>query len=176
VPVVAAPALRRLRSFPDGGGTVTEQPSLRARAAAAGLEIHELRRQAALANDVQALVPLKVADRVLKREFGRGQDQPGDSYSVFEERLIEQLYQADLAEERVIQKRIDSLTENVRAEVQAELEADRAELDATAAALHDREQAVAERERQARPSYRARFGAVGAFLAFSADLLIRTVS
>jgi hypothetical protein len=45
---------------------------LRDRAAAVGVEIHELRRGAALANDVQSLVPLKEADRALKRKFGRG--------------------------------------------------------------------------------------------------------
>jgi hypothetical protein len=117
---------------------VTE-PSLRDRAAAVGVEIHELRRQAALANDVQSVVPLKEADRALKREFGRGETVPGDSYSAFKERLCEQLYQADKAEERVVQRRIESLTANVRREVEAELADDRAELEAVAAALHQRE-------------------------------------
>ena len=38
------------------------EPDLRDRAAAVGVEIHELHRQAALANDVATLVPLKEAD------------------------------------------------------------------------------------------------------------------
>jgi hypothetical protein len=74
---------------------------------------------------------------------------PGDSYSAFKERLCEQLYEADQAEERVVQQRIESLTANVRREVKDELAGQRAVQQATAAALEDREHAVVERERQA---------------------------
>jgi len=155
---------------------MTEQPSLRDRAAAVGVEIHELRRQAALANDVQTLVPLKEADRALKREFGRGENLPDDSYSAFKERLIEQLYQADLAEERVIKKRIDSLTANVRAEVEAELAAETEANVKRASRLDARETAVAAREREATPSYRAAFTAAGAGVVLVADVLLRVVA
>ena len=149
---------------------------LRDRAAAVGVEIHELRRQAALANDVRTLVPLKECDRALKREFGRGEHEPGDSYSDLKNRLAEQLYQEDLAQEQVIQRRIQNLRANVRREVEADLADDRAELEAVAAALDDRETAVAERERQASPSYRAAFVTAGALLTLTGDLLIRTVA
>jgi hypothetical protein len=101
---------------------------------------------------------------------------PGDSYSAFKERLIEQLYETDKAEERVIQKRIDSLTANVRAEVEAELAAETEANRTRASGLDARETAVAAREREATPSYRARLMAVSAFLALSADLVIRTVA
>jgi len=144
---------------------------LRDRAAAVGSEIHELRRQAALTNDVRTLVPLKEADRALKREFGRG--DPGDSYSELKNRLAEQLYQEDLAEEQVIQRRIKNLRENVRREVEAE---HAAEFRARADAAAEREADVTERERQARPSYRASFAGAGVVLALSADQLIRLVA
>jgi hypothetical protein len=150
------------------------EPSLRDRAAAVGAEIHELRRQAAFADDVRTLVPLKEADRALKREFGRGENVPGDSYSAFKERLCEQLYEADKAEEQVVQRRIESLTANVRREVEVELAAERAGQRATAAALQEREHAVTERERRVRPSYRARFVAAGVLLAVSGDVLVRS--
>lgn len=153
------------------------EPSIRDRAAAVGVEIHELRRQAALSNDVRTLVPLKEADRALKREFGRGENVPGDSYSAFKEQLCEQLYEADLAEECVVQQRIANLTANVRAEVEQELADERTELEAevaaTAAELAQREANVSAREKEASPSYRAAFVTTGALLAVSGDLLIR---
>jgi hypothetical protein len=155
--------------------TEPTQQHLRDRAAAVGVEIHELRRQAALANDVVTLVPLKEADRALKRAFGRGDHDPGDSYIDLKERIAEELFSAADSEERVVKARKESLRAAVRSAVEAELGAERAQLDATAAVLEDRAEAVGERERQARPSYRARFVAVGAFVALSADLLIRTV-
>jgi hypothetical protein len=148
---------------------------LRDRAAAIGLETHELRREAALTNDVQSLVPLKECDRALKREFGRGEDLPDDTYSAFKERMVEQLYQTDKAEEGVIQKRIANLTANVRAEVEAEHAAERAELEATASALEYRDLDVAAREKKAPPSYRGRFAAAGAGLVLVADVLFRAV-
>ena len=65
-------------------------------------------------------------------------------------------------------------------EVEHELAGERTELEAqaaaTAAELQEREQTVAERERQARPSYRAAFFTVGAFLTLSADVLVRVVA
>jgi hypothetical protein len=67
------------------------------------------------------LVPIKEADRTLKNAFGRAGELPGDPYSDLKKRLIEQAYEDDLAEEQVIQRRIESLTENVRREVEAEL-------------------------------------------------------
>lgn len=120
--------------------------------------------------------PLKECDRALKRAFGRGDTTAGDSYDTLKERLCEQLYEAGKAEEGVVQRRIESLTANVRREVEDKLADQRAEQEATAAALEEREQAVAERERQARPSYRAAFAACGAFLALSGGLVMRTVA
>jgi hypothetical protein len=114
-------------------------------------EIHELRRQAALANDVVTLVPLKEADRALKRAFGRGDDDPGDSYADLKERIAEDLFTAANSEERAVKARKDSLRAAVRQTVENELADEWAELDATAAALEDREQAVAE-PRAASPS------------------------
>src|SRR5215208_4595666 len=114
---------------------MTEQPSLRDRATAVGAEIHELRRQAALADDVQTLVPLKTADRALKLAFGTpALNEPGDAYGDLKSRLCEQLYAEDLAEERVVQRRIETLSAKVRREVEAEHEAEfHARLDAAAA-------------------------------------------
>src|SRR5215204_7112086 len=80
-------------------------PDRRDRAAAVGVEVHELRRQAALTDDVQTVVPLKEADRALKRPFGRGDHDPGDSYSDLN-RLADRLYQEGLAEQRVVQTSI----------------------------------------------------------------------
>jgi hypothetical protein len=80
----------------------------------------------------------------------------------------------------VIQRRIANLTATVRDEVEAEhaaeAEARQAELDAQFQALAKREQAVAEGERQARPSYRARFAAAGAGVVLAADVLVRAVA
>jgi hypothetical protein len=158
---------------------MTEKPTIRDRAAALGNALHELRREAALAGDVENLVPIKTADRELKRAFGRG-ELPGDPYSDLKERLIDQAYAEDVAEEQVILHRIESLTANVRAEVEAELAGEREELLAAAASvardLEAREQNVAARERKASPSYRAAFATAGAFLTLAADLLVRTVA
>ena len=74
---------------------MSEQPPLRDRAAAVGVEIHELRREAARSNDVVTVVPLKEADRALKRAYGRRDDVPGDFYTDLKERRVEQLYAAD---------------------------------------------------------------------------------
>ena len=141
---------------------------LRDRAAAAGAEIHELRRQAALSGDVKTLVPLKEADRCLKREFGRG--DPGDAYGELKARLLEQAYQEDRATEQVVQRRIETLTAKVRREVEAE---HAAEYQALAEIAAEREAAVTERERQASPSYRGRIALLSAAVALSADSLIR---
>src|SRR5215216_3889361 len=74
---------------------MSERPPLRDRAAAVGVEIHELRREAARSNDVVTVVPLKEADRALKRAYGRRDDVPGDFYTDLKERRVEQLYAAD---------------------------------------------------------------------------------
>lgn len=132
---------------------------LRERAAAVGIEIRELRRRAVLANDVQTLAAVKEADRVFAREFG--DQDPGDC-------SVLKLYRAE--------RKIARLAENVRREVEAEHAEANAGLDAYADELAEREEAVAERERQASPSYRARFFAAGALLALSADALIRVVA
>jgi len=84
-------------------------PDRRDRAAAVGVEVHELRRQAALTDDVQTVVPLKEADRALKRPFGRCDHDPGDSYSDLKNRLADRLYQEGLAKQRVVQTRIAAL-------------------------------------------------------------------
>ena len=152
---------------------MSEQPSLRDRASAIGVEIHELRREAALSNDVPTLVPLKEADRALKRAFGRGDDLPGDSYTDLKERIATELYETDLAEERVVQRRIANLTANVRREVEAK---HAAEAEAREAGFQEREATVTAREREASPSYRAAFLTAGAFLTLFADLLIRVVA
>ena len=72
------------------------------------------------------------------------------------------------------------MTARVRRDVEAELAAEQAELvefaAATAAALEDREDAVAAREREASPPYRASLVTAGALLAVWADLVIRTVA
>ena len=125
---------------------MSEQPSLRDRAAAVGVEIHELRKQAALAADVRTLVPLKEADRALKREFGRGESVPGDSYAELKERLADELYGRVAAEDLVIKERSERLHQIVRGQVERELADERAELETVAAELHDREANVAARE------------------------------
>lgn len=79
--------------------------------------------------------PLKECDRALKRAFGRGDTTAGDSYDTLKERLCEQLYEAAKAEEGVVQRRIESLTANVRREVEDKLADQRAEQEVTAAAL-----------------------------------------
>jgi len=153
---------------------MAEQPSLRDRATAVGAEIHELRRQAALADDVQTLVPLKTCDRELKLAFGTpALNEPGDAYGDLKARLLEQAYQEDLATEQVVQRRIETLTAKVRREVEAE---HAAEFQARADELSELEADVTERERQATPSYRARFAAAGAGLALVADVLIRVAA
>jgi len=158
---------------------VSELPPIRDRAAALGNALHELRKEAALVGDVKNLVPIKEADRTLKNAFGRA-GLPGDPYSALKERLIEQAYQADLAKEQVIRRRIENLTQNVRREV---LEEHAAHFEALSEAAGDRELAVAEREaavtareRKASPTYRAAFATAGAFLTLAADLLVRTVA
>jgi hypothetical protein len=97
-----------------------------------------------------------------------------------QERLIEQLYEADKAEEQVVQRRIDSLTENVRAEVLEEhagrFQATASELEYRELAVAERETAVTAREREATPAYRARFAAAGAAMVAVADVLIRVVA
>jgi hypothetical protein len=158
---------------------VAELPPIRDRAAALGSALHELRRECALTGDVTNLVPIKEADRALKNAFGRT-GLPGDPYSDLKERLIDQAYAEDVAEEQVILQRIESLTEGVRREVEAELAGEREELLAAVASeareLEDREQNVAAREERAKPSYRARFVALGVSLTVAADLLMRVVA
>ena len=144
------------------------------RCQAVGAEIHELRREAALAGDVTTLVPLKLADRELKRAFGTpALNAPGDAYGDLKARLLEQAYQEDLATEQVVQRRIASLRATVRSEVEAERDA---HFQARADRAAEREAEVTERERQARPSYRARFAAAGALLALAGDALIHVVA
>jgi hypothetical protein len=70
---------------------MADQPPIRDRAAALGAALHEVRREAALTGDGETLMPIKTADRELKRAFGRG-ELPGDPYSDLKERLIEQAY------------------------------------------------------------------------------------
>ena len=94
---------------------------------------------------------LKEADRALKREFGRGDLTQGDSYDSLKERICEQLYKADKAEERVVQRRIESLTANVRREVEQELAAERAELQNREDQAAEREEAVTGREKKHPP-------------------------
>jgi hypothetical protein len=98
------------------------------------------------------------------------------AYERLKERIAEDLYGETDSQEQVVKARKESLTASVRRTVETGLEADRAELEAVAAALHEREAAVAARERKASPSYRARFLAVGAALALSADALLQAVS
>jgi hypothetical protein len=80
------------------------------------------------------------------------------------------------SEEQAVKARKESLRASVRRDVEAELADERAEQEARAVALNDREDAVAARERKASPPYRARFTAAGALLVLSADVLIRTVA
>jgi hypothetical protein len=121
-------------------------------------------------------VPLKEADRALKREFGRGDHLPGDSYTELKERIADELYGKVDAEDRVIQERKENLHAIVRGQVEREMEAKSAELEDWRAGLERYEAGVAAREREASPSYRAAFFTVGAFLALSTDLLIRLVA
>jgi hypothetical protein len=157
---------------------MTETHPIQDRAAALGNALHELRRECAVAGDVQNLVPIKEADRTLKNAFGRS-ELPGDPYSDLKERLIDQAYAEDVAEEQVIVQRIDSLTEGVRRECEAELAGEREQLLAAAAEsakdLEDREAIVTAREKKAKPSYRATFAIAGALLAVAGDLLLRVV-
>jgi hypothetical protein len=146
------------------------EPTLRDRAAAVGNEVHALRIEAVLADDIRSLVPLKEADRNLKREFGHGDGESTDSYADLKARLCEELYAADVASEQIIVRRIEALRENVRREVLAE---HAAEYQARAEVAAEREAAVAERERRASPSYRGRIAALSATAALTADLLIR---
>jgi hypothetical protein len=104
-----------------------------------GVEIHEPRRQAALADDLRTLVPLKEADRALKREFGRGESVPGDSYAELKERLADELYGRVAAEDLVIKEREENLHAIVRGQGDRELADNYAELRA-------REDETAERE------------------------------
>jgi hypothetical protein len=60
--------------------------------------------------------------------------------------------------------------------VEAELAAEHAELRAREHQAAEREAAVTERERQAKPSYRARFAAAGAAAVLVADALIRVMA
>jgi hypothetical protein len=101
---------------------------------------------------------------------------PGDSYSAFKERLCEQLDEAHLADERVGQQRIGKLTANVRREVEDELACQRAEQEATAAAVEAREATVAASERKASLPTGQGLMALSAVVVLSADLLIRTVA
>lgn len=155
---------------------MSEPPSLSERAAAVGVEIHELRREAALSDDVVTLVPLKQCDRALKAAFGRGEHDPGDSYTNLKERIADELYGKVDSEEQAIVARKESLIATVRREVEGELEDNYTELQAAAAALEDREHAVAAREREASPSYRAAFFTVGVGVTLAADLLIRVIA
>jgi len=108
---------------------------------------------------------LKDVDRILRRQFGPSDD----SYLNLKRRLIEQLLQADQAEERVIQQRVETLTAHVR----AELEARQDEMDAY---FQKREADVAAREEEASPSCRAGFFGAGAGLVLAADVLLRLVA
>jgi hypothetical protein len=154
---------------------VTEPaPHLRARAGALVHELIALKNEAALAGDHDLNVRLKELRRIIK-SF-RGEPLSEESYARLKERIAEELYGETDFQEQVVKARKQSLREAVRHDVEAELAAERAEQEAGAAALEQREQAVAERERQARPSYRARFAAAGAGLVLAADVLLRVVA
>jgi hypothetical protein len=151
--------------------------SIRDRAAALAGEVIALKREAALAGDQAINQRLKEATRILKYPRGEFSET---AYDRLKERLADELYGSTASAEHVVQARKESLTENVRRTVIAELQAEHADLEAKRAeqeaALEGRELAVAARERKASPFYRARFATAGAALALSADLLIRTVA
>jgi hypothetical protein len=148
---------------------------LRDRAAALAGELIALKNQAALAGDDELNVRLKEVRRIIKPLRG-GQVFSEEAYDRLVERIANELFEGALAEEDAVQARKERLTETVRRQVEAELEAERAELGTVAAALQDRELAVTAREKQASPPYRAAFVTAGAFFALSADLLVRVVA
>lgn len=147
-------------------------PDLRSRAAALAGELIALKREAALAGDSEINQRLKEVTRILK--YPRGEFSEA-AYDRLKERLADELFGATASEERVVKARKESLTASVRRTVEAEQEAQRAELQARENRAAEREAAVAERERQARPPYRARFAAAGAGVLIVLDALIRGV-
>ena len=149
--------------------------ALRDRAAALAGELVLLKREAALTADQELNQRLKEVRRILKPLTG-GKPFSEDSYDRLRADLIEELYSSADTDEHAIQARKDSLRAEVRATVEAEQEAERAELQARENQAAEREAAVTERERQAQPSYRARFAAAGAGLVLAADVLIRVVA
>ena len=147
--------------------------SIRDRAAALAGEVIALKREAALAGDQAINQRLKEVTRILKYPRGEFSET---AYDRLKERLADELYGSTASEEQVVQARKESLTASVRATVEAEQEAQRAQLQGRENQAAEREAAVTERERQASPSYRARFAAAGAGLALAADMLIRVAA
>jgi hypothetical protein len=147
---------------------------LRDQAAALAGELIQLKTETALAADHELNVRLKEVRRIIK-SF-RGEPFSEDAYERLKERLTEELYGETDSEEQVILARKESLKASMRRTIEAELAAERTELEAVAEALHERELAVTARERKASPPYRARFAAAGAGLVLAVDVLIRVVA
>jgi hypothetical protein len=146
---------------------------LRDRAAALAGELLDLKRQVALAGDQQLNQRMKEVTRILRSPRGQFSEA---AYERLKERLADELYGAADSEELAVSARKESLTASVRRTVEAEQEAQRTELQARENRAAAREAAVTERERQASPSYRARFAAAGAGAAIVLDVLIRVVA
>jgi hypothetical protein len=144
------------------------------RANALAGELLALKREAALAGDNPLNQRLKEVKRIL--QVHGGPPFSGSAYTRLQERVADELYGKVAAEDLVIQERKERLHGIVRAQVEGELEANYAELEAVAAELHDREANVAAREKKASLSYRAAFAGAGAGLALAADVLIRVVA
>ena len=104
-------------------------------------ELIALKNEAALAGDQDLNVPLNEVRRLIKFYRGRSRSR---AYERLKERIAEDLYGEKDPRSRE-KARKESLTASVRRTVEAELQSERAELEAVAAALHGREAAVAER-------------------------------
>ena len=149
-----------------GSPAVFASFELRDRADALAGELKDLKREVAKSGDDELNQRLKQVTRVLRSPGGPPFSE--GAYARLKERLADELFgQAD-SEEQALKARKERLTAQVRSAVKAELQDERA-------ILEIRERAVTERERQARPSYRARFAAAGAGAVLVADVLLRVV-
>jgi hypothetical protein len=114
---------------------------------------------------------LKDVRRILKSR--RGNPFSEEAYDRLVERITEELYGDAVSQERAVRERKESLVQRVTREVEA---AHAAEFQARAHKAAERERLVTQRERRAKPSYRARFAAAGAGAVLALDVLLRVVA
>jgi hypothetical protein len=149
------------------------EPSLHERAASLAGEIVQLKRDAALAGDDDLNAQLKPVVRILRSPKGTFTES---AYLRLQERVANDLYDGVASEERAIQEKKEHLVTLVRGQVDPELADAYAQQEAYAAELEARATDVAAREREAKPSYRARFAAAGASVVLIADVLLRVIA